>query len=146
MPALANHRHELFAQAIARGEVASAAYKGVGYSATGNAAEACASRLLSSVKIQARVAELVERGAVRAEITVADIVAMLREDRELAHKWGQSGAAVSASLGIAKVTDNLRDKLELTGKDGGPLELREAARREVEDLFGIPTLIVEPKQ
>lgn len=33
-----------------------------------------------------------------------------------------------------------------TGPEGGPIEFRSEARREVEDLFGIPTLIVEAKQ
>ena len=52
MPVLNNARHELFAQAVAIGMSATAAYTKAGYTATGNAAEAAASRLLRKVKVR----------------------------------------------------------------------------------------------
>lgn len=61
MPVLKNAKHELFAQGIAKGLAASQAYKSAGYTASGNAADACASRLLTDAKVQARVADLQSR-------------------------------------------------------------------------------------
>lgn len=136
MPALANHKHELFAQGLAKGENATAAYRNAGYSAVGNSAEASASRLLSDVKVQARIAELQERFAIRVEMTVLDIVRQLSEDREFARECESPSAMVSATLGMAKVCGLLKDKVELTGKDGGPVEHRDAAQAEVADIFG----------
>lgn len=69
MPALSNPKHERFAQALAKGETADAAYVIAGYEENrGNAA-----RLKANESIEARVAEILERAATRAEITVASI-------------------------------------------------------------------------
>jgi phage terminase small subunit len=115
VPALANHKHELFAQALAKGDNATNAYKNAGYTAKGNAAESAASRLLSDVKVQARVTELQERAAIKAGKTAADIVAMLEEDRTLARSEKQPSAAVSAALGMAKVLGLITDKVKHEG-------------------------------
>jgi len=88
MPALDNPRHERFAQELAKGRTADAAYIAAGFKANrGNAV-----RLKANENVQARVAEIVGRAAVRAEIT-ADMV--LRElakigfsDIRRAVKWG----------------------------------------------------------
>jgi hypothetical protein len=147
MATLRNHKHELFAQALAKGENATAAYKAAGYSARGNAAEASASRLLRDAKVQGRLIELQERAAVKVELTIADIIEQLQDDRQLAHNIEQAGSAVSASLGMAKVLGFLKDKVEHSGPDGGPIEHHNAAKAEIEDLFG-PTpheIIVEAK-
>lgn len=136
MAALANHKHELFAQALAKGETADAAYVSAGYQENRHNA----SRLKTNETVTARVLELQERAAIKVEMTVADIVTMLVEDRALARECEQSGSAVSASMGIAKLLGHLKEKVELTGKDGGPVEYREAAIREVEEMFG-PTPI-----
>lgn len=138
MASLENRKHELFAQAIAKGESATVAYKNVGYSAKGNAAEACASRLLSSAKIQARVTELQERAAIKVETTAADIARQLDEDRALAIRLGQPSAAVSATLGKAKVLGLIVDKRELTGKDGGAIAIADVSedRELVDKLIG----------
>jgi hypothetical protein len=123
MAALSNPKHERFAQALAKGENATAAYKSAGYSAKGNSAEAAASRLLSDVKVQSRVAELQERAAIKVELGIADIVQMLQEDRLLARELESPSAAVSASMGIAKVLGLIIDKGELTGKNGAPIAI-----------------------
>lgn len=125
MAALSNPKHERFAQELAKGENATASYKLAGYSAKGNSAEAAASRLLSDVKVQDRLAELLERAAIRVELTALDIVRMLNEDREMARDLKQPSAAVSASMGIAKVLGHLIERNELTGKNGGPIETRD---------------------
>jgi phage terminase small subunit len=141
---LANHKHELFAQALAKGEPASTAYKNAGYSATGNSAESAAARLFRKVQVVARVAELQERAAIKAELTVLDIVRMLDEDRALARKEKQTGSAVSATLGMAKVLGFLKEKVEHSGPDGGPIEHKAAAQAEIAEMFGpTPHLIEE---
>ena len=61
MPALANPRHELFAQAVASGKSASEAYRQSG--ATGKNADVHAARLMVNDGIRKRVAEL--RGAAK---------------------------------------------------------------------------------
>jgi hypothetical protein len=142
MAALSNHKHELFAQALAKGENATNAYKGAGYTALGNSAEAAASRLLSDVKVQARVAELQERAAVKVEKTVADLVVMLEEDRTLARAEKQSSAAVAAVMGMGKLLGHLKDKVEHSGSIGSPAEHEAAAEAEVAELFGAPRLVV----
>jgi len=118
MPALANRKHELFAQALARGETADAAYKGSGFQPNrGNA-----TRLKANENIAARVTELQERAAIKVELTKADIVQMLVDDRQMARDLKQPSAAASASFNIAKVLGFVTDKKELTGKDGGAIE------------------------
>lgn len=114
MAALTNRKHELFAQGLAKGLPASRSYTEAGYKPS----EAHASRLAANGKVKARVAELIERAAVRAEITAADVVEMLREDRELARNVEQPGAAVSASMGIAKLLGLIIEKREHSGSVG----------------------------
>jgi hypothetical protein len=142
MPALANHKHELFAQALAKGENATNAYKGAGYTALGNSAEAAASRLLSDVKVQTRVSELQARAAIKVEKTVADLVLMLEEDRVLARSEGQPSAAVSAVMGMGKLLGHLKDKVEHSGPNGTPIEYRTVAQAEIDEMFGPPRLVV----
>jgi phage terminase small subunit len=118
---LTNAKHEKFAQALAKGKTQVDAYAAAKYAATGKVAEANASRLLRNAKVAARVAELLERAANRAECTVADIARQLDEDREFARNLQNPSAAISATMGKAKVLGLVVDKAELTGKDGGPL-------------------------
>lgn len=107
---LKNARHERFAQELAKGECASGAYQRSGYSAKGAAARANASRLLTNANISSRVLELKEKAAEKTIITVADIAQQLDEDREFARKLESPAAAVSATMGKAKVLGLLEDK------------------------------------
>ena len=68
--ALQNARHEAFAQGLAKGQSASEAYIAAGYKESRSAA----SRLSTNVNIEARVAELVGKGAEKAETTVARVL------------------------------------------------------------------------
>lgn len=92
MAALSNPKHELFAQALAKGRPASTAYVEAGYAFN----EGNASRLNGNEKVQARVAELMAAGARRAEITVE------RTLRELA-KIGFSDLTQVLSWGSREV-------------------------------------------
>jgi phage terminase small subunit len=59
-----NDRQRKFAELVVQGRPASRAYQEAGYSATGNSAEALASKLLRHEKVSAYIEEL--RGEVRA--------------------------------------------------------------------------------
>lgn len=72
MPVLSNSKHEAFAQAIAKGKTQDEAYAAAGYKPH----RSSASRLRTKANIEARVAELLSKGADRAEI---DIARTLRE-------------------------------------------------------------------
>lgn len=98
MSALRNARHEAFAQALAKGKSATDAMKAAGYSDPRNS-----SRLTKNDEIQRRVAELQERGAKKVEVTVESLTAELEEARAIALKEKQSSAAVSATMGKAKL-------------------------------------------
>ena len=121
MPALKNTRHEHFAQGLAKGLNQTQAYIAAGYSKTG--AEVSASRLLRKANVDARVTELRERSAIRAEITIADLVQELEEARQAAAgaETVQSSGMVSATMGKAKLLGLLVDKL--AGPDGGPVTI-----------------------
>jgi hypothetical protein len=77
--------------------------------------------MLANDKIKARVENLKAAHRERHEITVDRITEMLEEDRKLAQQEGQAGAAVSASMAIAKLHGLILDRKELTGKNGEPL-------------------------
>lgn len=78
MGVLKNQRHELFAQQIAKGKTGAEAYTLAGYKGDNqNAVMAGASRLLSSVKVKARVQEIKEKAAAQAGVTIERVVAEL---------------------------------------------------------------------
>ena len=117
MPALSNPKHERFAQALAKGETADAAYVLAGYEENrGNA-----TRLKANESVLARVAELQERAAVRTEITVASITDRLLKLADVAEqtgieKDGETGEVTKSSpkhLGVAR--NALMDAAKLNG-------------------------------
>ena len=87
MPVLPNQRHERFAQELAKGSSATDAYAAAGYSGDRTAA----SRLSTNVNIQARVTEILARGAERAAITEEMVLRELAKigfsDIRKAIKW-----------------------------------------------------------
>lgn len=118
MPVLRNNRHEAFAQAIAKGLAARTAYKAAGHGASDKAAEACASRLLTDVKVVARVLELQSKAARKVEVTVERIACEPEETRVLAIAEKQSSAAVAASMGKAKLFGLIVEKRKHSGSIG----------------------------
>lgn len=131
---LKNARHEKFAQELAKGAVQSEAYKLAGYSATGNAAEAAASRLLRDVKVQKRVDEIKEAitGKV-VEKTAIDAAWVLKKAVEL-HDKALKKEAFPAAKGalelIGKHVDvrAFREQIEHSGM----IEYRDLSDAEVE--------------
>jgi phage terminase small subunit len=75
-----------------------------------------ASELLADGKVSVRVAELRSESLDRHKLTVDDISRMLQDDRKLARDLGTAAAAVSASMGLAKLYGHLTDKSESTVK------------------------------
>lgn len=117
MPVLSNTKHERFAQALAKGETADAAYVLAGYEENrGNA-----TRLKANESVLARVAELQERVAVRTEITVAGITERLLKLADTAEATGitkdpETGEVKASSpkhLGVARSA--LMDAAKLNG-------------------------------
>jgi hypothetical protein len=127
MPVLSNAKHELFAQGLAEGKTADEAYSSAGYKPNrGNAATLKANQSISD-----RVTELLAEAAQETITTIHDIARQLDEDRQFARELEAPAAAITATMGKAKVLGLLTDKHEHTGKDGGPIEVSdtEAARR-----------------
>lgn len=110
MAALANAKHEAFARAIVEGKSGRDAYCGCGYKPhNDNTADACASRLLATAKVAARVAEL--KSEVAAQVVskkVMDLTEVLEElskiGRGSIHNYIAAGGDYSN-----EVIDALRD-------------------------------------
>ena len=105
---LQNPRHERFAQEIAKAKTATAAMAAAGYTDPRNS-----TRLMKNDEIRRRIAELQARGAERAEVTLASLLAELDAARQLALKLGQCSAAVAAVMGMAKLTGLIIDRREI---------------------------------
>jgi phage terminase small subunit len=120
----------------------------IAYIETGNASEAYrkaydagkmkpesvnvnASKLLADAKIALRVAELKSELVERHKVTADTIAEMLREDREFAREMETPSAAVTATMGLAKLYGLLTDKTEVTGKDGAAIKI-EAVKADAE--------------
>lgn len=119
-------KQEAFACAYVETGNASEAYRRSGYSnrQSAKAINENSSKLLT--KVLPRVEQLRAAHAEGHNITVDSITEMLKEDREKAHAAGQIGAAVSASMGLAKLHGLIVDKTEVKKAGDG-------------DLAGIPT-------
>lgn len=113
------------------------------YVATGNATEAyrraydsenmkpatinrTAKELLDNPKIAARLKELRAPAVEKAQLTIEDLLRELEEARRIALECTtpQSGAAVSATMGKAKLLGLDKQVVELTGKGGGAIVTR----------------------
>lgn len=99
MPVLKNARHETFAQGLAKGKSASEAYALAGFKPN----QPNASRLISKDMVRARVAELQSKVAEKVAVTVDSLAVELEEARAIAIKEKQPSAAVSATMGKAKL-------------------------------------------
>lgn len=113
-------KQEKFCQLYVELGNASAAYRGA-YDAAESKAETVhkrASELLQHGDVAGRIKELRALHAERHGLTVSHIAAMLLEDRTFAQDKESPAAAVSASMGLAKLYGHLRDKVEHTSPDG----------------------------
>ncbi len=124
MPALPNPKHERFAQEIAKGASGRDAYIAAGFKpGSPEAAEASASRLLSDVKVKARIAELTERAAARVEVSKAWVMERLMRNASMC--LGEQPLVVPVKEGEEPVPEYRRDPaaanqaLQLLGKELG---------------------------
>jgi hypothetical protein len=91
MAALSNHKHELFAQALAKGETADAAYVMAGYKENrGNAAT-----LKANQNIADRVAELLDLSKLRAELGIKGKRGAREEDQDRMNAKSVTGTATA---------------------------------------------------
>jgi len=83
-----------------------------------------ASELLSSGKVAVRVAELRAEIKQRHNVTVDSLIRELEEARQaaLGAETPQSSAAVAATMGKAKLAGLDKQIVELTGKNGSPIQ------------------------
>ena len=114
MPALANARHERFAQEVAKGKSRGQSYENCGYSCRSrNSRDAAAFRLFRSDKIRRRIAELQQHAI---EDTAVTIVGLIREAAAIqvaAQRAGNHSAAVAALIAKAKIAGLWVEKAEL---------------------------------
>ncbi|MCB5205018.1 hypothetical protein LH464_21360 [Neorhizobium sp. T786] len=111
MPVLRNAKHEAFAQALAKGMNQDDAYAAAGYQPhRGNA-----STLRTNQNISDRVVEIQSKAVKRAEITVQSLADELEEARAIALAEKQSSAAVSATMGKAKLFGLGSEHRRITG-------------------------------
>lgn len=108
MPILKDPQHEKYAQLRAEGVTIDQAYVDAGFRKN----RSNASRLNSKEHIQERIKELQEMQVEEHLDTVDSIATMLLEDRLAARDKGQFSAAVSATMGLAKLRGFLIDKKE----------------------------------
>lgn len=99
MPVLPNPRHEAFAQALAKGMSQDAAYAEAGFKPH----RQNASRLMSNDDVRRRVDEIQSKAVKKLEVTVESLARELEEARALALEHQQTSAAVSATMGKAKL-------------------------------------------
>lgn len=112
MPTLDNPKHELFAQAIAKGASQREAYGKAGYTAQAAAADVNASRLLSDTRVAERVRELQGRSAAKVEITLESWIKEGAELMRTALQNGDSAAASQQYERVAKVAGFWVDRTE----------------------------------
>ena len=115
MPTLQNPRHERFAQELATGKTADAAYVLAGYREN----RSNAARLYTNQNVQKRLAEIQSLGAERAAITVETLIAEAEAARSKAmSEKGGANAAVAAITAKAKLAGLWREKVAQTDPSG----------------------------
>ena len=130
---------ELFCLAYVETGNASEAYRR-SYN-TANMADKTAQRegynLLQNLLIQGRIEELRNKVMERHEITVDTLLAELEEARLLGKETGKASAMVTASMGKAKLLGLDKQIVELTGKDGAPIETKSTVKVDQEALESV---------
>jgi hypothetical protein len=121
MPALANSRHEAFAQALARGSSIAAAYAEAGYKPNrGNAhtllkQNKCISKRVEEIQAEqlAIHQQAAAEAAANAKVTLESLIAEAEAARIKAmSERGGAAAAVSALTAKAKLAGMWRDKVD----------------------------------
>lgn len=122
MTALANPKHERFAQELAKGKTADEAYVIAGYKENrGNAAT-----LKANQSILDRVQELQTVASMRVEVTVASLIKEAGDIQAAAMQEKQLSAASAALTIKAKLAGLWVDKSENTNRNVDPARVSDA--------------------
>ena len=116
MPPLPNQRHELFAQALAGGKSASAAYRSAGYKCAPHKARGHGHRLRTREDIAARIHELIDKP--QGRIATQQIVEAIRTGRPTIYR--PELAALARKLALLGATD--QEMADALGVDQGTLD------------------------
>lgn len=114
---LKNARHERFAQELAKGATASAAYVSAGY----KPCDGHASRLAGNGKVRDRIAELKARAAERTVVSVENITLRLLKIAEKGEDTRDApllSVARASLMDAAKLNGLIVEKRDLTSSDG----------------------------
>lgn len=128
---------------MVQGKTQREAYKLAGYkTATDEATDAAASRLLSNGKIEARIAQLREKGARRAEVTLEWLIIQAQEVLEAAKSDAAHAASIAAikELGVLSGKRVEKQETELSGKGGGPIATIDAKKLTKAQLEALATI------
>lgn len=118
-------KQEKFAQCVASGMSQADAYRNsftVGEKTKDSSVHVSASKLMNDPKIWQRVEELRKPIVQRTQITLESHLQTLAEIRDRALDSNQFSAASTAEIARGKASGLYSDKVELTGKDGAPIE------------------------
>jgi len=119
MPALRPRYEALARRRVgALNESQAASYRAVGFKSRGLATHTNASRLLRTDRMRQRIAELQEQAAKRHERTIDTIGRQLDEAHEMALRLGQPGAAVAASMALARLYGLIANRSESRAASG----------------------------
>src|SRR5713226_2151880 len=116
MPPLPNQRHELFAQALAGGKSASAAYRSAGYKCAPHKARGHGHRLRTREDIAARIQELIDKP--QGRIAAQQIVEATRTGRPTIYR--PELATLARKLALLGATD--QEMADALGIDQGTLD------------------------
>lgn len=125
---LANPRHEVIAQEVASGRSKTDAFlEAYPHAAEWKAvaAHVKASVIVARAEVRERVAYLQARAADAAVFTLAAHLARLNALSIAAQKAGEYSAAVKAEENRGKAAGFYPQKVELTGRGGGPIETKQ---------------------
>jgi hypothetical protein len=109
MPVLENQRWELFAQKIAAGESTVSAYELAGFKRS----RSNSVRLRANESVAARILEIQQASATRAEITLEGILRELDEAISIAKQKGQPNALINAAALRSRLGGLLVEKAEI---------------------------------
>ncbi len=133
MPILNNQRHELFAQAVAKGEPVTRAYELAGFKPNRSNSH----RLKENKGVWERVAELQGKAAAKFEITLEKLLRDLEEIKANAKRDRQHSAAARATELQAKLAGLMIERREVTNLNAEIdfTRLTEADRRSIDAMI-----------
>lgn len=138
MPILENPRHERFAQGLAKGLSASEAYEAAGFKPS----RAAASRLSTKVNVQERVKELQGRVVEGIQISKQWVMEQLVDNVVKAKEAKEFAPANKALELLGKEVGMFKDRIEHTGKGGGPIQTVDLSNFSNDDLDRLEDILV----